>query len=320
MEGNKQMTKTFKHIISINDFSKEDIVFILKQCFKMDKHGDKPLLRDKIMASLFFEPSTRTRLSFETAMNRLGGRIIGFAESSSTSTQKGESLYDTIRMVMQYADVIVIRHPLEGAARLAADVSSIPVINAGDGANQHPTQTFLDLYSIVKTHPYLVKQDEKPLEIAFMGDLKYGRTVHSLITALSNFYCRMWFVSHPLLTVPDSYLQILTKRNIPFYQVESLEDVINKVDILYATRIQAERFPDPVEYEKVKDSYRLKKDHLTNVRKGFKIMHPLPRVAEIDTDVDNLPAAYYFDQAGNGIPVRKALLYLVLKDTLSEKE
>ncbi|MBN1233370.1 MAG: aspartate carbamoyltransferase [Candidatus Coatesbacteria bacterium] len=312
------MKLKYKSIISINDFSKDDIVYILKQAYRMERHGNEPILQGKIMASLFFEPSTRTRLSFETAMLRLGGTIIGFAEGDSTSTKKGESLYDTIKMVSRYADVIVIRHPLEGAARLASESSSLPVINAGDGTNQHPTQTFLDLYSIFKTHPHLVKQKNRPLDIAFMGDLKYGRTVHSLLTALSFFNCRMWFVSHPTLTIPDSYLQILTKRNIEFYQVEAMEDVIRKVDVLYATRIQAERFPDPIEYEQVKDLYRLRRENLLNTREGFKIMHPLPRVTEIEAEIDKTEAAYYFEQAANGIPVRKALLYLVLKGGLRD--
>ena len=303
---------TFKghSIISIEDISKTEIIHILETAAKIEQMGEQKkhmLLQGKIMASLFYEPSTRTRLSFETSMNRLGGRIIGFADPNTSSYKKGETLHDTIKMVEKYADVIVMRHPLEGAARLASLATAKPVINAGDGANQHPTQTLLDLYTIKKSQKRITG-----LDIALVGDLKYGRTVHSLAIALSHFNCRLFFVAPESLKMPPSYLAELEKRGIIFSEHQEMEKVIGKVDIMYSTRIQQERFPDPAEYEKVKDVYILRKEMLSKVKDNLKIMHPLPRVNEIQPEVDATPYAHYFQQAANGIPVRQALLALVL--------
>jgi len=291
-------------IISINDFSKDDIVHILELARKMEKNT-KPLLKGKVLATLFFEPSTRTRLSFESAMKQLGGMTIGFAEPKATSTAKGETLHDTIKMVEGYADVIVIRHYLEGAARLASEATFKPVINAGDGANQHPTQTFLDLYTIKKFQGNISK-----LHIGFLGDLKYGRTVHSLVNALAMFDCKMTFISPESLKMPSSYLDFLATKNIDFFEKNELD--LQDLDILYVTRIQKERFPDAMEYEKVKNAFILDKSILKGVKKNFKIMHPLPRVNEIHPSLDNSGYDIYFQQAHNGIPVRQALLALVL--------
>ncbi|MBF0244948.1 MAG: aspartate carbamoyltransferase [Planctomycetes bacterium] len=302
---------TNRHIISIKDFSREQIEEILKLSRSMESRRDRSL-EGRVMATLFFEPSTRTRLSFEAAMLQLGGQVLGFADGNVSSAKKGETLSDTIRMVTSYADVIVIRHPLEGAARLASEVASVPVINAGDGANQHPTQTFLDLYTIWRWHPDILN-DSEPLTIAFLGDLRYGRTVHSLIIALSLFKVSFKFISPPSLRLPDTYLSYLREKGIPYVEGESLQDAVRDVDILYATRIQEERFPDPIEFMRVRSVYRLKIDDLEHSRPGFKILHPLPRVGEIDTSVDAHEAAVYFSQASNGVPVRKALLSMLLK-------
>jgi len=291
-------------IISINDFSKKDIVHILELAKKMDKNS-KPILKDKILATLFFEPSTRTRLSFESAMKQLGGKTIGFAEPKASSISKGETLHDTIKMVEGYADVIVIRHFLEGAARLAAEATCLPVINAGDGSNQHPTQTFLDLYTIKK-----VQGKISNLNVGFLGDLKYGRTVHSLVTALAYFDCKMTFISPESLKIPNKYLDFLASKNIDFIEKDKLD--VKDLDILYVTRIQKERFPDPIEYERVKNAFIVDKSILLDVKKNFKIMHPLPRVNEIHPSLDNTGYDVYFEQAHNGIPTRQALLALVL--------
>ncbi|MBI5390991.1 aspartate carbamoyltransferase [Candidatus Woesearchaeota archaeon] len=299
-----------RDLISINDLSKEEILFLLDQAKKVEafSHAKRfGLLQGKIMASLFFEPSTRTRLSFSSSMEGLGGRVIGFDDEKTTSVKKGESLFDTIKMVEQYADVIVMRHPRDGAARLAAEASSKPIINAGDGANQHPTQTLLDLFSILKTQGKL-----EGLNIAMVGDLKYGRTVHSLAMALSHFDCNLFFVAPPMLRMPKQYLDELRRKGMTVSEHEKMEDVLGKVDVLYMTRIQQERFPDPADYEKVKHVYRLTRKGLTNVKPNLKIMHPLPRINEISTLVDETPYAYYFQQAGNGIPVRQALILQIM--------
>jgi len=296
-----------RDIIAIRDFSKAELLYVLKIAKKMESKPYTNLLKDKIMASLFFEPSTRTRLSFETSMEQLGGRVIGFAEAGVSSVKKGETLWDTIKMAEQYADVIVQRHPVEGAARLAAEAASVPVINAGDGANQHPTQMLLDLYTIQKQKGKL-----NNLSIGFLGDLKYGRTVHSLAIALSHFNAKFFFISPTALKMPDSYLEELTKKKIKYVEVQDLLKVSKKLDVLYVTRIQKERFPDPLEYEKYKHVYKLDKSLLKYIKPGLKIMHPLPRVGEISPELDNTPHAVYFQQAGNGVPVRKALLALVL--------
>lgn len=295
-----------KHIISINDFSKDEIIYILDTAKEMEKNK-KPLLAGKIMSTLFFEPSTRTRLSHEAAMEKLGGEVLSFGDPGNTSLKKGETLRDTIKMVDHYADVIVMRHSKDGAARAAADISEVPIINGGDGANQHPTQTLLDLYSIRQTQGKIDK-----LKVAMVGDLKYGRTTHSLACALALFGCEMYFVAPKELQIPKYIRENLDDKNIKYQLIQNIEEVIDKVDILYMTRIQKERFPDLNEYEKVKNLYILKKSMLGNVKKNLRIMHPLPRVNEIDIDVDETPYAYYYQQASNGIPIRQALLCLIL--------
>ncbi len=296
-----------RDIISIRDFSKRELLYILSIARKIEKRPNPILLKNKIAALLFYEPSTRTRLSFASATKRLGGNTIGFAKGEVTSLKKGETLWDTIKMAEQYSDVIIIRHPLEGAARLAAEAASIPVINAGDGANQHPTQTLLDLYTIQKEKGKLEK-----LNIGFLGDLKYGRTVHSLAIALSHFNANMFFISPEALKMPKHYLDELKQKKINFTEVQDLFKVSKQLDVLYITRIQKERFPDPLEYEKYKDAYRIDKSLLNKSKKDLIIMHPLPRVGEISPELDETKNAVYFKQAGNGIPVRQALLSLVL--------
>lgn len=296
-----------KDIISIDDFSKEELLHILKAAKSMELKPKNNLLKGKILATLFFEPSTRTRLSFTSAMEQLSGEVIGFSAANMTSVQKGESLWDTVKMIEQYADVIVIRHPLEGSARLAAEAVAIPVINGGDGSNQHPTQTMLDLYTIQKTKGKLDN-----LHIGFVGDLKYGRTVHSLVIALSHFNPTLYFIAPDELQIPENYLDELYSRKIKYFKTSDVSRFKKELDVLYVTRIQKERFPDPVEYEKFKGVYRIDETFLQNCKKELKILHPLPRVDEIDKNVDNTQHAAYFGQAANGIPVRKALLALVL--------
>jgi aspartate carbamoyltransferase catalytic subunit len=296
-----------KDIISIHDFSKQEILFILKIAKSMEKNTNSNMLKDKILANLFFEPSTRTRLSFASAMEQLGGKVMGFASGTMTSLKKGETLWDTMKMVENYADVIAIRHPLEGSARYAAEASEKPVINAGDGANQHPTQTLLDLYTIQK-----VKGTLNNLKIGFLGDLKYGRTVHSLAVALSHFNPTFYFIAPSALQMPQSYLEDLKDKKIKFFIESNLMKVSRKLDVLYATRIQKERFADPIEYERYKGVYRLDESLLNNIKKDLKIMHPLPRVDEIDKSLDKTKHAVYFQQAANGIHVRKALLALIM--------
>ena len=299
-----------KDIISINDFSRQEIDFILEKAAfieHLDYDTKSTLLKGRIMASLFFEPSTRTRDSFTTAMTRLGGTIIGFDSEKATSIKKGETVWDTVKMYDTYADVVVLRHKIEGAARRAAEAARIPVINGGDGANQHPTQTLLDLYTIKKTQARIDN-----LNVAMCGDLKYGRTVHSLAVALSNYGCRLYFIAPKSLKMPDYILRELTKKGIMFSEHEKLEEVMPFADILYMTRIQKERFPDEAEYEKVKGVYILKAQMLQSAKDNLRIMHPLPRVDEISTDVDETKHAAYFEQAANGIPIRQALLCLVL--------
>jgi aspartate carbamoyltransferase catalytic subunit len=296
-----------RDIISIRDFTKGDIEYVLDKSAQMERDAvsNRRLLEGYVLSTLFFEPSTRTRLSFEAAMNRLGGRVISVAESKSSSVAKGETLADTVRTVEQYSDVIVMRHPNEGAARLAADAVGIPVVNAGDGANQHPTQTLLDLYTIRKTCGTL-----DGLSIGLMGDLKYGRTVHSLATALSHYDVKLTFVSPEALRMPLEIKHHFDERGIPFREVARIDE-IGKVDVLYVTRIQAERFPDPTEYERVRGVYKLGPAALEALGKA-KIMHPLPRVDEISPEIDGTDNAVYFAQARHGIPVRMTLLSLVL--------
>ena len=296
-----------KSLVSINDYDKEKYIEILDLAEEFEKNPRQKILENHVIASLFFEPSTRTRLSFESAINQLGGKIVGFTDASSSSVKKGESLVDTIKTVANYSDLIVMRHPVEGSARLASEVSSVPIINAGDGANQHPTQCLLDLYSIRKTQSTL-----NNLNIALVGDLKYGRTVHSLVIALANFNCTYHLVSPDELKLPSSVKRHIKEKNLTYYQYTNLSEAIPKADIIYMTRIQRERFADPLEYEKVKNSYVLKNDMLENSKDNLKILHPLPRVNEISEDVDSNPKAYYFQQALNGVYVRQALLSSIL--------
>ena len=259
-------------------------------------------------ATLFFEPSTRTRLSFETAVNRLGGRVVGFQDASTTSSSKGETLKDTILMVSNYVDLIIMRHHLEGAARYASEVTDIPIINAGDGANQHPSQTMLDLYSIQKTQGKLTD-----LNITMVGDLKYGRTVHSLIVGMSHFNPTFHFVAPDELRMPDEYKNFCDEHGIKYYEHTTFdEEVINNTDILYMTRVQRERFTDLEEYERVKNVYILRNKMLENSRENLRILHPLPRVNEIAYDVDDNPKAYYIQQARNGLFARQAIICEVL--------
>lgn len=291
-------------LVTIANLSREDIMHLLHQAEKFENEPNRTILSDKVVATLFFEPSTRTRLSFETAANRLGARVIGFTDPKVTSSTKGETLKDTIMMVSNYADVIVMRHYLEGAARYAAEISPVPVINAGDGANQHPTQTLLDLYSIYKTQGTLDN-----LHIYLVGDLKYGRTVHSLIMAMRHFNPTFHFIAPKELAMPEEYKIYCQNRNIPFVEEEEFNaDIIANADILYMTRVQRERFTDLMEYERVKDVYILKASMLKDAKPTMKVLHPLPRVNEIAYDVDDDPHAYYFQQARNGLYARQAII------------
>ena len=297
-----------KSLVSIDQCSKEDILRILENAAKFEANPNRKLLEGKVAATLFFEPSTRTRLSFETAINRLDGRVIGFTDASTTSSSKGETLKDTILMVSNYADLIIMRHHLEGAARYASEVTNIPVINAGDGANQHPSQTLLDLYSIQKTQGTLDN-----LTITLVGDLKYGRTVHSLIVGMSHFNPTFNFVAPNELKMPDEQKHFCDKHGIKYHEyTEFDESIIDETDILYMTRVQRERFTDMEEYERVKNVYILKNDMLKNSKDNLKILHPLPRVNEIAYDVDDNPKAYYFQQARNGVFTREAIICDVL--------
>ncbi|MBR5250086.1 MAG: aspartate carbamoyltransferase [Bacteroidales bacterium] len=296
-----------KSLISIHDFSKEEILHILEVAREFEQNKSQTFLSDKVIACIFFEPSTRTRLSFETASNRLGARVIGFPDAGNTSVRKGESLKDTIKMVSNYADLIVMRHPLEGSARYASEVASVPVINAGDGANQHPTQTLLDLYSILQTQGTL-----ENLTINMVGDLKYGRTVHSLLQAMSHFSPSFIFTAPEELKMPEEYKNFLSQKEIPYSETLDLNEHLKTTDILYMTRVQQERFTDPMEYERVKDTYRLTARLLEGVRDNMKVLHPLPRLTEIANDVDETPYAYYFKQAENGVYVRMAIIAYLL--------
>ena len=292
-----------KSLISIRDFTKEEILHVLETAKEFEQNREQKFLEGKVIASLFFEPSTRTRLSFETAINRLGAKVIGFSDASNTSQSKGETLKDTIKMVNNYVDMIVMRHPLEGSSRYASEVATVPVVNAGDGANQHPSQTLLDLYSILQTQGKL-----EGLTINMVGDLKYGRTTHSLLQAMSHFNPRFIFTAPEELKMPKEYKDFLDRRGIEYIETDSLDAYLNDCDILYMTRVQQERFTDPMEYERVKDVYILKADMLKGTKENLRILHPLPRVNEIATDVDESPKAYYFQQAKNGLYIREALI------------
>lgn len=292
-------------LVSISDLSKEEIDLILRVADRMAASPDPDLLKGKILASCFFEPSTRTRLSFESAMLKLGGSVIGFSDILSTSGQKGESLSDAIRTISSYADILAIRHPKEGAARLAADAARVPVVNAGDGANQHPTQTLVDLYSILKCQGRV-----EGLHVALAGDLRFGRTVHSLSYALAQYGARLYFVSPENLSLPDSTQHELRKKGAKFSFHTSLDSVLPRLDILYMTRIQKERFAISGAF--LENPCRLSKNHLVCAKPHLKVLHPLPRIDEIDPRIDETPFAYYFEQAGHGVPVRMALLALLL--------
>lgn len=300
-----------RDVLSIRDFSRSDIQLVLKTAKKLVPIAvgsrRSRSLEGRILATLFYEPSTRTRLSFESAMARLGGRVLGFSGAEGTSVQKGETLADTIRMVEAYSDAIVLRHPHEGAARLAAEFTEKPVINAGDGAGQHPTQTLLDLYTIWDEKGSIEGQN-----VVLVGDLKYGRTVHSLTYALAELGAHLTFVSPPTLEMPREILETVKERGLSFRVAHRLHEVVRDADVLYVTRIQKERFPDPQEYEAVVGSYRIDGDVLRDAKRGLIIMHPLPRVAEIAPEVDRTKHAVYFKQAFNGVPVRMALLDLIL--------
>ncbi|MBN1652058.1 MAG: aspartate carbamoyltransferase [Bacteroidales bacterium] len=296
-----------RSLISINDYSKEEYLKILDIAEDFEKNPRQRILENHVVATLFFEPSTRTRLSFESAISQLGGKIIGFTDASSSSVSKGESLMDTIKTVANYSDLIVMRHPLDGSARWASEVSDVPIINAGDGANQHPTQCLLDLYSIRKTQGTL-----ENIHIAFVGDLKYGRTVHSLVIALSQFNTTFHLVSPEELKLPSVVKKFIKDAGLQYHQYTEIEDIMDKVDILYMTRIQRERFADPMEYERVKNSYILKNEMLEHSKPSMRVLHPLPRVNEIEEAVDTNPKAYYFQQAKNGVYVREALMASIL--------
>lgn len=296
-----------RSLVSITDYTKEEILEILHLAADFEANPNQKILKGKVIATLFFEPSTRTRLSFETAVNRLRGRIVGFSDAMTSSSVKGESLHDTIRMVANYADAIVMRHPLEGAARYASEISPVPIVNAGDGANQHPSQTLLDLYSILKTQGTL-----ENLKICLVGDLKYGRTVHSLIMAMAHFNPTFRFIAPDELKMPDEYKLFCKKHKIPYEETRELAGNFDDADILYITRVQKERFLDMLEFERVKNTYTLKNEMLANSKSNLKILHPLPRVNEIDPDVDTNPKAYYFQQAKNGMYVRQAIISKVL--------
>ncbi len=304
-----------KHdFVTIADLSKEKILYLINMAKEFEMHPNREILKGKVVATLFFEPSTRTRLSFETAANRLGAKVIGFSDAKVTSATKGETLKDTILMVSNYADVIAMRHYIEGAAQYASEIAPIPIINAGDGAHQHPSQCMLDLYSIYKTQGTL-----ENLNIYLVGDLKYGRTVHSLIMAMRHFNPTFHFIAPKELAMPDEYKLYCKQHGIKFVEhTDFNEDIIAGADILYMTRVQKERFSDLMEYERVKNVYILRNDMLGKARENMKIMHPLPRVNEIAYDVDENPHAYYIQQAQNGLYAREAIICDVLGYTLDD--
>lgn len=306
-----------KHdFVTIADLSKEKIMYLMNMAQAFEMHPNREILKGKVVATLFFEPSTRTRLSFETAANRLGARVIGFSDAKVTSATKGETLKDTILMVSNYADVIVMRHHIEGAAQYDSEIAPVPIVNAGDGAHQHPSQCLLDLYSIYKTQGTL-----ENLNIYLVGDLKYGRTVHSLIMAMRHFNPTFHFIAPEELAMPEEYKLYCRQHGIKYIEhTDFNEDVIAGADIIYMTRVQKERFSDLMEYERVKDVYILKNDMLGKAKENMKILHPLPRVNEIAYDVDENPHAYYIQQAQNGLYAREAILCDVLGISLEEVE
>lgn len=295
-----------RDLVSMRDFKRDELIAILDEAARFEGY-EHPILAGKVLGSLFFEPSTRTHLSFASAMQRLGGSTLGFADAKMSSTAKGESLADTVRVVENYCDIILLRHPREGAARLAAETTRLPVINAGDGANQHPTQTLLDLYTIRQKRGRLDN-----LKIAFIGDLKYSRTVHSLMETLTHFDNELFLVSPQSLRMPPEFIEELDARGTVYTEDEDFFSIASDVDIIYTTRIQQERFPDPIEYEQVKNAYRIDRAAIDRIGANVTLMHPLPRLNEISTDLDDHPGAAYFDQARNGVTVRKAVLSLLL--------
>lgn len=303
-----------RSLVTIANHSREKIEYLIRMAQEFEKRPNRRLLEGRIVATLFFEPSTRTRLSFETAANRLGAKVIGFADPKVTSGTKGETLKDTIMMVSSYADIIVMRHYLEGAAQYASEVSLVPIVNAGDGANQHPSQTMLDLYTIYQTQGTL-----ENLHIYLVGDLKYGRTVHSLLTAMRHFSPTFHFIAPDELAMPENYKMYCRKNGIKFVEHQDFDaDTISGADILYMTRVQRERFTDLDEYERVKDRYLLTRPMLCKAKPNLKILHPLPRVNEIAYDIDDTPYAYYFQQAHNGLYARQAILCDTLGITLDD--
>lgn len=304
-----------KHnFVTIADFSKEQLMHLINMAQEFEKYPNRRLLDGKIVATLFFEPSTRTRLSFETAANRLGAKVIGFSDAKATSVSKGETLNDTIKIVSNYADIIVMRHYYEGAAQYASEVTQVPIVNAGDGAHMHPSQCLLDLYSIYKTQGTL-----ENLNIFLVGDLKYGRTVHSLIMAMRHFNPTFHFIAPQELAMPQQYKLYCKEHNIKYVEHTDFDEkTISKADIIYMTRVQRERFTDLMEYEKVKDSYILRDDMLKSAKENMRILHPLPRVNEIAQDVDSNPHAYYFEQAHNGLFAREAIYCYCLGIDLDE--
>jgi aspartate carbamoyltransferase catalytic subunit len=296
-----------KSLISITDFTREEILRITELAATFEAEPYVDLLRGRVVASLFFEPSTRTRLSFESAINRLGGRVIGFSDGSTTSQTKGETLHDTVMTISNYCDMIVMRHWLEGAPRYASRIAKVSIVNAGDGANQHPSQTLLDLYSIKKTQGTL-----DGINIMMVGDLKYGRTVHSLLQAMSHFDTKFTFVAPPELQMPEEYKLSLEMKGLKFIEKSKIDESIEQADIVYMTRVQKERFTDPVEYERMKNIYVLTDSMLAGTKDNMRILHPLPRVNEIAADVDQSPKAYYFDQTENGVYTRMAIIAYLL--------
>ncbi len=303
-----------QNFVTISDLTKDQLLYLIRMAEEFERHPNRELLKGKVVATLFFEPSTRTQLSFQTAANRLGARVIGFSDAKTSSTTKGETLKDTILMVSNYADIIVMRHYIEGAAQYASEVAPVPIVNAGDGAHMHPSQCLLDLYSIYKTQGSLDN-----LNIYLVGDLRYGRTVHSLIMAMRHFNPTFHFIAPKELAMPDEYKLYCDQHHIRYVEhTQFTEEEIADADILYMTRVQKERFSDLMEYERVKDVYILKADMLKNAKPNMKVLHPLPRVNEIAYDVDDNPHAYYIQQAKNGLYAREAIYCYCLGISLEE--
>ena len=298
-----------ENLISMRNLGVDKINSLLELAENLETGKIKSDMAGKVMGALFFEPSTRTQLSFETAMKRMGGEVITMAGTKGTSVEKGETLSDTVKIINQYSDIIVMRHPMEGAAQYVSECVDIPVVNAGDGANQHPTQSLLDLYSIYKTQDSM-----QNLKVCMLGDLRYGRTVHSLAFALGEFNPEFYFVSPEILQMPKYILDELDQLGIKYTQTENLDEIVKELDVLYVTRIQKERFTDPEDYEKVKSSYVITPEILKDAKKNFKILHPLPRVDEISVDVDKLDCAYYFQQAKNGVFMRQAIITKLMEE------